>query len=426
MFNQLIGMSIGWRMVMEMNDKSYAPFHAGLLSQTDNRSSVIVSNCEAFFDTINIFGIRTFEGWEVFLTIVFNIILLAFIVNYYKRVPEAGWKENVLIYLNIGLINLYCCNISKESWQIVFYFLMAWSIIYFKGYRKKTTALAIVLLLTVLYTRKYYALVGLYFFILQFLVRQYFDNIDISTNVGRKLMVYRVLMLFALFGIFHYFFLGYLAEESEDTYEEMVMANTRESQISDSAILPIFTGNQVALALDYFIKIIRLSFPVELLLKGKVTYIFMIANQFLLFYFIIKAFVKRNELSYEEAVEEGYIEDEDEELRTKTKNENKIADEDEEELRTQTENKNKIADEDEEELRTQTENKNKIADEDEEEEDEDDEEEIEFETQDRKDTRTAALYLYLAFLLCSAAFEPDFGSWSRHLGCAFPFTLTML
>ena len=46
--------------------------------------------------------------------------------------------------------------------------------------------------------------------------------------------------------------------------------------------------------------------------------------------------------------------------------------------------------------------------------------------EDRRLSRTSALYLYLAFLLCSAAFEPDFGSWIRHQGVALPIILLIL
>ena len=63
----------------------------------------------------------------------------------------------------------------------------------------------------------------------------------------------------------------------------------------------------------------------------------------------------------------------------------------------------------------------------EEEEEEAEEEEIlRQKEEDRRLTRTAALYLYLAFLLCSAAFEPDFGSWIRHQGVALPIILLIL
>lgn len=395
MFNQLIALSIGWRMVYEMNDKTYEPFHAGVLSETANKASVIVSNCEAFYDAINIFGINTFEGWEVFLTIVFNVIMVAIVVAWYKKNPYAGWRENVFIYMNIGLVNLYCCNISKECWQIVFYFLMAFVMLRIKGYRRKNIAMLLVVFLSVLYARKYFALIAMYFLVLQFVVRRYFYNVDVVTGAGRRQILYRVLGLFALFGIFHYFFLGYMASENEDTYNEMVLANTRESQISESVISPIFTGNQVALALDYFVKIFRLSFPVELLLKGKVTYIFMILNQFLLFGFIVRAFVKRNEMTVEE----------------------------EEELRY--ENEEYAVQEDVEIIQ----NADCVEEPDFYEEDADMEEvydDVVLETQDNKDNRMVALYMYLAFLLCSAAFEPDFGSWSRHLGCAFPFILFVL
>ena len=66
--------------------------------------------------------------------------------------------------------------------------------------------------------------------------------------------------------------------------------------------------------------------------------------------------------------------------------------------------------------------------EDEENEDDEDDNEIETvpETRDRIDTRTIALYTYLAFLLCSAMFEPDFGSWLRHQSVAFPIIIYIL
>ena len=64
--------------------------------------------------------------------------------------------------------------------------------------------------------------------------------------------------------------------------------------------------------------------------------------------------------------------------------------------------------------------------EEEEEDDNEDEEIVKKREEDRRQTRTAALYLYLAFLLCSAAFEPDFGSWIRHQGVALPIILLIL
>ena len=64
--------------------------------------------------------------------------------------------------------------------------------------------------------------------------------------------------------------------------------------------------------------------------------------------------------------------------------------------------------------------------EDEEEETEEEKELRLLQEEDRRLSRTSALYLYLAFLLCSAAFEPDFGSWIRHQGVALPIILLIL
>ena len=42
------------------------------------------------------------------------------------------------------------------------------------------------------------------------------------------------------------------------------------------------------------------------------------------------------------------------------------------------------------------------------------------------DIRRISLYIYFAFLLGSATFEPDFGSWIRHEAVLFPILLILM
>ena len=140
------------------------------------------------------------------------------------------------------------------------------------------------------------------------------------------------------------------------------------------------------LTLDYFVKIFRLAFPIELLIKAKPTYIITIAYQSLLLLFLYNAFKNRNKNSIEDMEEDNvdevnsFIEDADYEENEENENED------------------------------ERDSKNVAA----------------LETRDRIDTRTIALYTYLAFLLCSAMFEPDFGSWLRHQSVAFPIIIYIL
>lgn len=365
MLNQLIFMSIGWGMVERIN--AHHNIHGGVFAG-------VAKNAEWLFYHINIFRISSFGGWEIFFTIIYNIAFLLVIVEFYKKNPYAGSKENIFIYLNLAVLNIFCFTMSKESYQVIFWFLLAWLITHYSGYKKKTTMLMVGLAITVVFARKYYALIGLYYWVIVFYMKRIDKNINSDKSADRKKMIGNLLGLFIVFALFHFLFMGTMANADEDQYHELVRVNTRESGIAASEIAPIFRGNQLMMTLDYFIKIFRLTLPFELLIKAKPTYFITIAYQFLLASFILRAFKNRGK----ESIEDLAIEKEDEE-----------------------------EEEEEEEIEN------------------DDEPTIQ-ETRDRIDTRTICLYTYIAFLLCSAMFEPDFGSWLRHQCVALPVILYIL
>lgn len=400
MYKKLVLMSIGNGMVERMNGGSYH-FSMAVLSQMTNAGNLTENNTGALLRAINFFGIRTTIGWEVYITILFNIFLCLAVKDYYTRTPEAGKKENFFIYLGSAILNIFCFNLAKEPYQMLFFFLMAWAIKIGKTYQQKSYFLAGALLVTVLFSRKYYGLILIYYFILQFIVRQLFDNIDFETKNGKKKLLSNVLITGVIIAICHFFLLSFLSVNNEDTYSEMMAANYRSmdrASVADSEIVPIFSkGNPILAALDYGIKIFRLMFPIELLVKGKATYIFLIVFQILIALFISNAFIKRNKMRKEEEEE---LEEEDYAVEEEESEEEEEGEEEEE--------------------------NDDIEGEDDEKEDED-EQIAAFERRlDRQNCRTAALYLYLAFLLCSAAFEPDFGSWIRHEGITLPVLLLML
>lgn len=382
MFGQLVQMSIGWLITNTINADRFT---------TIEPFGDVVANTSAFFHNLNILGIHSFVGWEICLTIVFNILLSIVIYNYYKEHPYAGLLENIFIYFSVGVINMFCFSMGKEPYQLLFWFLTYFCLRIKGNYNFRRILVLLSLVITFIFSRKYYALIFLYFIVINTMVDVLFIKLDTSTKKGKRLAIFYISLIFILFGLFHYAFMGYMSGEDEETYNEMVRVNTRYGSASRTEISQLFTGNPVMLSLDYFVKIFRLAFPIELLFKGQPTYLFFIAYQALLIYFIVKAFIRRNlETADEEDVEE---EDEDEE-------------EEADEIET---------DEDE------TEDV-------EEDEDEDNEEEKEeyLESTFHSNTRTIALYLYLAYLLCSAMFEPDFGSWLRHESAALPIILLLL
>lgn len=402
MYYKLVLMSIGNGMAARMYFGMYH-FRMSVLSQTSNISSVAESNAGALFRAINFFNCIFIDEWEIYISIIYNIIALLIVRDFYKRTPQAGIKENIFVYLGVAILNIFCFCLSKEPYQMLFFILMALAIIKGKTYQQKSIFLGVALFLTVLFSRKYYGLVFLYYFFLQYIVRYFFDNINYQTKNGKQKLISNIFFTSIIIGISYFFLLSYLATSDEGTYTEMIDANYRDmsrSSVADSEIVPIFPkGNRVFATVDYVIKIFRLMFPYELLIKGRIKYIFFIVFQSLLVTFIGRAFINRKK---------NAITDEEEE------------NEDEKEVATIVDN----VSENEEETDI-----NEEIEEEKEETEEETEEEKELrllQEEDRRLSRTSALYLYLAFLLCSAAFEPDFGSWIRHQGVALPIILLIL
>ncbi len=338
---QLVNMSIGWGFVPKIQ-RPFQGFTASWSNSNSDTTGSVSDNAISFFQLID-FGWGSYETWEVVITILFNIITYLLVVQFYHRNPYAGSKERWFIYLNVAILNIFCFNLAKEPYQMIFFVLMNIAMSVPKTYKTKSITLTIALIITILYSRKYYGLVLMYFFVLNFLISKLFGEKEINTKgfSGKRELVMKLLLLAVVFGVFHYVFMSYLQAESADTYNEMVAANSRDWTAAVSEITPLFpNSNPALLAVDYFIKIFRLMIPIELLFKGKVTYILCIIYQIMLLTFLIRTFKSRNRKT--------------------------------------------------------------------------------------NPTRTIALYFYFAFLLCSAAFEPDFGSWMRHQGVAFPVILMLI
>lgn len=340
---QLVDMSIGWGFLPKILTYPFKGFDPSDFWGASNGITNVDGNAISFFQILNL-GFTSYQAWEAYITIIYNILIFITVRNFFQRNPYAGWKENFFVYLNVAILNIFCLNLAKEPYQMIFFFLMALSISIPKTYNKKCFALSITLIITILYSRKYYGLVLMYFFILNFLIDKLFKNrqpIKQNDKKEKRKLYGKLFLLVALFGVLHYFFMSYLMVGNEDTYNEMVAANSRDQTPAASEITPLFpNSNPALLAVDYFIKIFRLMIPIELLFKLKVTYLFLLVYQGFLLQFLIRTF--------------------------------------------------------------------------------------KFRDKKRNPTRTIAMYLYIAFLLCSATFEPDFGSWVRHQGVAFPVILLLI
>ncbi len=325
---QLVDMSIGWGMVHKINNGDCGQF------------AFNQNNSLQLFEFINFCGLSTYVEWEWFLTIALNITVFSAAYNFLKSNKSALLSDNIFIYLNIAILNIFCFNLAKEPPQLLCFLLMSFAVAFPKSLSAKRIAIAFALLFTAFFMRKYYGLVLIYIFVVEFAVNNWISKVDASTSKGKRDIAFIILGLLFFFACCQYVLLSVMSSVDPETYSEMIWVNNRDATNAASEITPIFASeNRLLFTVDYFIKIFRLMFPIELLLKGKVTYLFIIAYHFMLFKYLLKSFTDFKSLT---------------------------------------------------------------------------------------DTHKYALYLYIAFWMCSASFEPDYGSWIRHEGVAFPVIILLL
>ncbi|MCD7892369.1 MAG: hypothetical protein LUG60_01585 [Erysipelotrichaceae bacterium] len=289
--------------------------------------SIAFNNAAVIFKFLNVFKLSTYTQFEIYITVIWNIITFILIYNLDR------FKNNIqsfYVILTIAILNIFNYTIAKEPIQILYFFL----IYYFLNSRIFEKIKFPMCILTILFStvtfRSYYILFAVFSIALLLMFQFFFKN-------NKKLKLSHVLFIILVISLIYFCFINVAKILFPESYAELIrvrlVANDANSSIR--AILPNATSNTIYFTLDYIIQVFRLIFPVELLKMGG-KYIIFVLYQILVTYFLIKRL-----LNYKN--------------NTKTQN--------------------------------------------------------------------YALFLYIAFILMSASFEPDFGSWVRHEAVAFPIML---
>ena len=270
------------------------------------------------FRKINFLNFTTIEQWSILIGIIFSLILIRLLNN--SNIKND--REKLFLWCSVGLLNIYVFNIGKDIVQYVI-FLFVYLVCFLNC---KTSVKAILISLIFYYEstffRSYYLIMAGLFLVV--------------FTILRKLTVNRHRIIFAFLLIFASMFLAvYLLQFiNPDDYDELLTIKTyNENKDANTAINNLITGNSFRVfVMNYFIDLIRLIFPIELLFKG-FGYI-----PFLIFMFLLIMFIKDLIGSYNNINEEIVL----------------------------------------------------------------------------------YLSIFIAYVLVSALFEPDFGSWARHLSAAMP------
>lgn len=299
---------------------------AKITAFTETGISDASGNTVAIFQAINFFNLSTYIQFEIYISIVWNILLIGLLFKV-KQKLQTG--QAIFIILSIIVLNIFDFTLAKEPIQMLYFILIYFILISNKLSNKvKNVLCVLVIVLSSIYFRRYYLVIAFFAVLTQIVcTKEIITNKNIKLKTVCKILIYLAFVYFIVLNVSKIIMPG--------EYSELIRVRTRTSGVASEMrnILP--STNLVFFTLDYLIMLIRMLVPIELVPLG-IKYIPYFAYQVMITYFVIKAMKNMKNNSY---------------------------------------------------------------------------------------SKNLALFMYLGFLLGSATFEPDFGSWVRHEAVVFPILL---
>ena len=227
-----------------------------------NKDSMIsdpAGNAIVIYKAINLFKLNSYIGWEIYISFLWNGILLLLLANVEKKLKL---KQILFIALSVIVLNIFDFTLAKEPIQML-YFIFIYIILCAKtiGDKMKYIYVVCVVLLSAITYRAYYFLIIVFMFFIQILIK-------IFVFGKSKLKFKDVVLLIIAIGIFYFGFLSIVKGAMPDQYAELIRVRTRTSAAASDMRNIFKSTNLFIFSIDYVIMIFRMLFPVELLRLG--------------------------------------------------------------------------------------------------------------------------------------------------------------
>lgn len=256
---------------------------------SDINSSLAFNNAAVIFKIINIFGLTTYIQFEIYITIVWNMIVILIISNIDKLKSNS---EGVFIISTIAILNIFNFTISKEPIQLLYFLLMYLFLISKIRAKSKFWFCIFVILISVLTYRSYYILFAFFSCVLYII----FSIFKKKERIKVKHIIIILFFIYITYVLFLYasnvFFPG--------AYSELLWLKSH-TELSPAAtqiynVLNNPTTNNFKLALEYVILMIRLLVPYEIAFKGP-KYLLFVLYQLMISFYLIKCIInyKKND-----------------------------------------------------------------------------------------------------------------------------------
>lgn len=244
-----------------------------------------VANARAieFYKFFNWFGLDSYIEFEVAITIVFNLVLWIILKNFFCKI-RLSFMQMFFLLLVVGVMNIYTYCLSKEPPQMIYFLLLFWINEHSWNEKRRTWGCVIVILLMVLFSRSYFILMLAFFLGIRMLY-----PITIKKTVRHPRISF--LLILVLTGITYDGFMHFSSMYLPSDFEELVRVRTRIDENTTTQIFAVLPPDNLELfSINYVLTILRMLFPMELLLYGP-KYVPFIIFQTLVSCIMIKALI---------------------------------------------------------------------------------------------------------------------------------------
>lgn len=242
-----------------------------------SESSDTIGNSIFFYKMLNIFDFKTYEQFEIAVTIIFSFVVIMLMIKTKKYLDI---YQMFFLCLSVIVLNMFAFTLSKEPIQMLYFIAMYIVVINNKlSYFWKNILVILVMLITALTFRSYYVLAAMFFVIVQVFF-------TVISNRKKGTAIVNMVILLVIIGIAYYVFLKFARNLSPDSYNELIRVRTRVGEAKTDMLNILPSSNLYLFIIDYLIMIIRMMFPIELVPYG-IKYVPYVLYQLMITYLVI-------------------------------------------------------------------------------------------------------------------------------------------
>lgn len=236
-------------------------------------------NSMLIYKLINVFNLKTYEGFELVITILYSLIIYVLLCRT-KRIISI--EKFIFLSFSVIVLSIFDFTLAKEPIQMI-YFIVMYLIILNNNIsdKAKNSLIAIMFLIISITFRNYYILAVGFYIVAQLAFKIILNKVRLHT-------IFKVLIFLFIMGFSYYILLVLASNIMPDVFNELIRVRTR-SGSANTEIVNIFGGsNLIIFAFNYILIVIRLMFPIELIFAG-VKYFPFIVYQFIITALTIKS-----------------------------------------------------------------------------------------------------------------------------------------